>query len=381
MEIKTKYAPSGRKAQDQVFEDYMGLINEAPLKVLLDSLPYMCAILNEERQAVYVNEKILDFLGITDIAEILGERPGEFFGCMHANKEAGGCGTSENCRVCGAVNSILKAQLNGSKVVEECRITSSLDGKRVNFDLQITATPVRLVNKDFIILALEDISNLKRKEVLEKIFLHDILNLSNNLQGFVELLHDLNNREEIGSFLDQISNMVAQLNDEIVSQRELLAAEKGELAINLSDFEIMEFLPEVIQAVSHHNTAIGKEIVLTDTALGGLLQTDKALFTRVVINMIKNALEAESLGGTVYVNSSLNNGYFYIRVKNSAVIPQNVKLQIFQRSFSTKGSGRGIGTYSMKLITGQYLKGTISFISNSSEGTIFTLQIPQRHSA
>lgn len=380
MELNTNYAPAGRKNQDQVFKENSILLNEASLKVLLDSLPYMCAILNEERQAVYVNENILNFLGITNIDEILGERPGELFGCVYANKEAGGCGTSENCRVCGAVNSILKAQLSKSKIIDECRITSNIGGKSMNFDLQITATPITLAGKDFTILVLVDISSIKRKEVLEKIFLHDILNLSNNLQGFVELLHDPNNREEIGSFLDQISTMVFLLNDEIVSQRELLAAEKGELAVTLSEFDLKDYLHEIVQSVRHHNAAIGKEIVLSEVITGGTIQTDKALFTRVVINMIKNAFEAEPIGGIVYVSSNIKYGNFFVKVDNSAAIPQDVKLQIFQRSFSTKGLGRGIGTYSMKLLTEQYLKGSISFSSDWVEGTTFTLKIPQWYS-
>lgn len=40
-----------------------------------------------------------------------------------------------------------------------------------------------------------------------------------------------------------------------------------------------------------------------------------------------------------------------------------VHLQIFKRSFSTKRKGRGLGTYSMKLIGKDYLKGYIRFIS------------------
>jgi sensor histidine kinase regulating citrate/malate metabolism len=50
---------------------------------------------------------------------------------------------------------------------------------------------------------------------------------------------------------------------------------------------------------------------------------------------------------------------------------------LFQRSFSTKASaGRGIGTYSVKLLVEQYLKGSVSFISDSESKTIFTLKIP-----
>ena len=49
---------------------------------------------------------------------------------------------------------------------------------------------------------------------------------------------------------------------------------------------------------------------------------------------------------------------------------------IFSRTFSTKGFGRGIGTYSVKLFTEQYLKGKVEFVSESGIGTVFTLVLP-----
>jgi sensor histidine kinase regulating citrate/malate metabolism len=60
-------------------------------------------------------------------------------------------------------------------------------------------------------------------------------------------------------------------------------------------------------------------------------------------------------------------------VRNDTIIPENVKMQLFQRSFSTKGQGRGIGTYSIKLLTENYLKGKVSFISNETERTVFSV--------
>jgi sensor histidine kinase regulating citrate/malate metabolism len=57
-------------------------------------------------------------------------------------------------------------------------------------------------------------------------------------------------------------------------------------------------------------------------------------------------------------------------------MPEKVKLQIFNRSFSTKGIGRGIGTYSIKLITEGYLKGIVDFESAEERGTTFTIQLP-----
>jgi len=49
---------------------------------------------------------------------------------------------------------------------------------------------------------------------------------------------------------------------------------------------------------------------------------------------------------------------------------------LFQRSFSSKGSGRGLGTYSMKLFGEKYLDGEVSFESDRIKGTTFTISLP-----
>ena len=48
---------------------------------------------------------------------------------------------------------------------------------------------------------------------------------------------------------------------------------------------------------------------------------------------------------------------------------------MFQRSFSTKGAGRGLGTYSIKLLGEKYLNGKVGFISEQGRGTIFSVEL------
>jgi len=198
MDNDTNFAPANRKPLELIAEEYKLLLSIPYLKGVLDALPYLSAILNEERQAIYVNQNILEFLGKSDINEILGERPGEMLDCIHSVKEEGGCGTSENCRYCGAVNAILEAQMNHSKVIDECRISSFIGGSSVSFDLQVIASPVEFNNCNYTILTLNDISAHKRKEVLEKIFFHDILNISYGLQGFIDLMQEMEEPEKTG---------------------------------------------------------------------------------------------------------------------------------------------------------------------------------------
>ncbi|MBK8046925.1 MAG: hypothetical protein IPK16_07250 [Anaerolineales bacterium] len=54
----------------------------------------------------------------------------------------------------------------------------------------------------------------------------------------------------------------------------------------------------------------------------------------------------------------------------------DIQLQVFQRSFSTKGNGRGLGTYSMKLLTERYLQGEVGFVSTPESGTTFFARFP-----
>jgi signal transduction histidine kinase len=63
-------------------------------------------------------------------------------------------------------------------------------------------------------------------------------------------------------------------------------------------------------------------------------------------------------------------------VHNPACIPRDAQLQIFNRSFSTKGSGRGLGTYSVKLLAERFLNGKARFQSTPLDGTTFFVSLP-----
>lgn len=120
---------------------------------------------------------------------------------------------------------------------------------------------------------------------------------------------------------------------------------------------------------------MGKDINVcaADSSANIYFESDRMLLRRVLINLLKNALEASNPGGKVDIGVESLSEMLRFWVKNDTIIPENVKTQIFQRSFSTKGQDRGIGTYSIKLLTENYLKGKVSFVSNESERTVFSV--------
>ena len=63
------------------------------------------------------------------------------------------------------------------------------------------------------------------------------------------------------------------------------------------------------------------------------------------------------------------------QVHNQGEIAPEHRSRIFQRSFSTKGSsGRGLGTYAMKLFGENVLRGQVSF-ETGAEGTTFWIRL------
>lgn len=369
--LQTFFAPALRVAQDVVQRQAGSLAETLPERVLFDAIPEVLLILNEQRQIVFANQALLSVTGIADVDQALGYRPGEILNCIHASEMDAGCGTSVFCRVCGAVRAVLTS-FKGLEDVQDCRILLK-NGDAL--DLRIWATPLNLGGESYSLLVLKDISHEKRRQMLEHIFFHDILNSVGALQGLADLLPRLTDQEKDDVAAD-ISQVCERLVEEIKSQKELVAAENGELHVELSLISVPQFLRELVGMYHGHDVSRGREIHLDPQICDIVLVSDRALLQRVLGNMIKNALEACQVGERVSLGCQEQEGRVAFWVHNPGAIPQDIQLQIFQRSFSTKGPGRGLGTYSLKLLGEVYLNGEVSFTSSEKQGTIFKIVLP-----
>jgi nitrogen fixation/metabolism regulation signal transduction histidine kinase len=332
------------------------------------------AILDKNRQVVYANNEFMAAMGFDSLESLLGKRPGEAISCIHSTEERYGCGTAEACSVCGAVNAILESQIAQKKVTKETRITSSINGLDKSWDLKVTSSPITFSDEHFYVFTVEDISDEKRRLSLERIFFHDILNIAGGLNGLLTVLKAGTDPEEARDLIDQSEEASRNLIEEIMLQRQIVAAENGDLIVNPENVRTREFLYSVVNKIKFHEAAAGKTIIIDKKSVDLDFSSDRILLQRVIINLLKNALEATPAGGTLTIGCKFESSKLTFYVCNSGVMPKDVQLQIFQRSFSTKGKGRGIGTYSIKLLSEKYLNGKVSFVSNEAEGTRFNLE-------
>lgn len=371
----TLFAPAERSSFKELQRQKDYFANNSPFNEIINAIPNGLLILNNNRQIVFANNRILKLLELDNNSTLIGQRPGEALDCEHAFEMSGGCGTTEFCRTCGAVKSILSS-LDLKEDVQEYRIIQ--DKTKKALDLRIWTTPLTIQDELFTIFALQDIQDEKRRKVLEKIFFHDILNTAGVLKSLNELLEDAK-PDELDKYKEILSSVTERLIDEIKAQQQINSAENNELEITLSQFNSINLLKDVVNSFSHHESSAGKHIYIDENSTNVYIENDRILLSRVVTNMMKNALEASKKGQAIKAGCRTNSSMIEYWVNNSAYMKKEIQLQIFQRSFSTKGPGRGLGTYSIKLLTEHYLQGRVWFISDEKGGTTFFASIPLKY--
>lgn len=370
--LTTYFAPAERTPESKLKKQIEMFCNTTLLSEVADALPNLMMVLNQEREVIYANERICELLKISGVEKIAGKRPGEIFDCAYSKLMDAGCGTSEHCQVCGAVLSILAA-LDGSQSVRECHLRTTDNDA---YTMQVWSTPFTFKGERYAIFILLDISDTKWRESLERMFFHDLINSIGSITGLTEVLKMETGANAPSETIQMIQRASDHLIEEVESQRQLSAAERGEITLTVLEHGSHGLLMDIIEMYANHDVAKGKKIVLDDRAVSTTFKTDAVLFRRVVGNMVKNALEAIPEGGTVTLDCRKDNDNLIVSVHNPGVMPKDVQLQMFQRAFSSKGGGRGIGTYSMKLFGEKFLNGKVTFESNEENGTSFFFTVP-----
>ncbi len=370
----TYHAPAERVSNEMLIKQLDLVRREVNFDFIWKKLPVGSVVLNKNRQIICANDLFLGVVGAGTDTDVMGKRPGEAVGCVRAKGSPGGCGTSKFCATCGAVNSILAAN-SGEENSRECTII--LENSAV-LELGVWSLPLDVGGERYVAFAVQDISHEKRRRTLERIFFHDVNNTLTCLSGYSDLLNskwqgiDNGDKQIVG----KIGSLISRLIDEISEQSVLLSAERREFQVSCNRIESRPLVEDIVMHYSYNGFGGANRIRLSNDFSNITFNTDKALIARVLGNMIKNGIEAEGADSIITVGCEATPRGVRFQVHNPAVIPEKIQLQIFKRSFSTKGTGRGVGTYSMKFLSHNYLDGDVYFESDSKLGTVFYAEYP-----
>lgn len=382
VEAKNTYFDSPERSTFLQIENKSHRINRDPIITqMMESFPDLVLILDSNRQIVAYNKKAESFFANKNEIEILGNRLGEALGCIHAFDNQAGCGTTKYCASCGAGRVNKAAFENPGSYEDECRILVNYAGVEASLDFKVFTSTLEFEGENFIVFAIKNLESEKRRELLERIFFHDVLNTASIIFGISGMISEVKESDDFDKYAKILQNTSEQLIQEIQAQRDLSNAEAGKLIIYPAQDSVNEILQKAFELYQNNSLTKGKQFICEYPNETMIIETDHHFIIRSLGNLIKNALEAISPGGRVELKAMDYGDNIRFVVVNDGVIPKHIQLQIFNRSFSTKAKkGRGIGTYSVKLLIENYLKGKVSFISTEEEQTQFIIEVPKKFS-
>ncbi len=170
---------------------------------------------------------------------------------------------------------------------------------------------------------------------------------------FVKLAH---------SVLNQIDNLSL-----IASEFSTFAKMPG---IN---FEVIELVPIVKDTINlFTDESINFSLKIPDDTL--LIEADKSQLRRMVINLIRNSIQAEATSIDIEISENENVVSILFKDNGNGIDEEN-KNKIFKPNFTTKDKGMGLGLKLTKRFL-ERLNGDIQLVESSPAGTTFAIIIP-----
>ena len=200
------------------------------------------------------------------------------------------------------------------------------------------------------------------------------------LQDYLAVSGEFSNRERFGTLLGGIVDSVRRCR--AITHRLLGFARRTEVTV-----EPIDLNAEVRRVCEYlEGDRAEKEARLEPLLAAGLppAHTDRIEFEQVLVNIVKNAIDAVPRRGRVAITTRAKNQRWLqvVVADNGPGIPADQLRRLFEPFFTTKekGKGTGLGLFVSRGIM-KKLGGRILVESAVGVGTNFTLELPVRHVA
>ncbi|WP_261177956.1 ATP-binding protein [Anaerobacillus sp. CMMVII] len=201
---------------------------------------------------------------------------------------------------------------------------------------------------------------------------HEIRNPLTTLKGFLQLI------KSQGEFTPTYIDLMLSEMDRIESiTSELLLLAKPQ-AIEFQEENMKDIIFDVVTLLQSQALMKNVEIIFLYEEVGSIYCVSSQM-KQVFINIIKNAIEAMSEAGVIYVRlTNLDKYYILIEVIDEGCgIPEELASNIGLPFYSTKEKGTGLGMLTTYKLVNDH-GGTITFDSKVGEGTTFKIQLPRK---
>jgi hypothetical protein len=364
-----------RSAPELVREQAATLLSDSGLLSALEASPIPVMIVNPQRQIVFANGCLVELVGAASSEELCGLRPGEVLGCAHSTETDLGCGTSVSCSACGALRALNAAQLGAART-ETCRMVCRTESGQECLELEVSAAPLSVAGRQYVIAFASSVRDRVRNQWIEFRLLPDIGEISRELAALAACLGRATDPVLLAKAGAALKPVAERLYTLVRTHGNLLAAEGGRLHVVRLPVSSLDLMRECVTELRVHPLARDREICIDPESVGISFVSDATLIREILAVFLLNAQEAAAPGHRVTLRSERAAGSVQFSVHHDGVMSREAQLQVFNPGFSTKGPGRGFGTWSALLIAERFLNGSVSFESDEQRGTVFVLRLP-----
>lgn len=319
-------------------EKYFGL--------MLDHVKTGVAVIEENGQVAYCNNTALNLLGIATLGHI---------------------------RQLRAVSESL--YISFQKVTEHSEERASYFNESGKMTISLTASAATIGKTNVRIIAFNDISSEIAENEQEswsrliRVLTHEIMNTVTPIASLSEtLLRFEGVNEEIKNGLDTISQSSRGLIKFVDSYRNLTRVAPPVKKA----FYFKELAERVINLTKEQAVISGAVCTFIEKTEDIILYADEGQITQILINLVKNAIQAEARKIEITADINLSEQIIITVYNNGSPISKESQEEIFVPFYTTKQEGTGIGLSLSRQIMRLH-SGTLSLTRSDENGTVFTL--------
>ncbi len=241
--------------------------------------------------------------------------------------------------------------------------------------IALTASKATIGKNEVRVIAFNDISGEMAQNEQEswtrliRVLTHEIMNTVTPIASLSETLLDFENvNEEVRSGLNTISQSSRNLIRFVESYRNLTRV----AAPVKKAFYLRDLMERVISLTREQTIISGAVCTYIEKSDDVLLYADEGQIAQILINLVKNAIQAEARN--IVVTAEINpSEQIIINVSNDGrPISKESQEEIFIPFYTTKQEGTGIGLSLSRQIMRLH-NGTLNLTRSDEKGTVFTL--------
>lgn len=157
--------------------------------------------------------------------------------------------------------------------------------------------------------------------------------------------------------------------------KDMLRFVKGETA-QLEKIAIKDLLAELRQVIEPQMIQRHLQFIVHDQSAANSLMADRQALCGAIINLLENAMQASSPGGTITLTSHLEDGNIILSVHDDGPgIEAALQERLFEPFFTTRPEGTGLGLAIVRGVI-QSMGGNIHISSSVDTGTEFIIWLP-----